>query len=139
MALATVDSYVARYGEVVDQEQVEFFIDDASTLILAEVADSTEEWVTEDADPPGAVVIVCLAIARRMATGRDGVARERLGEYEVQFQDDDVSAIELTKAERRIVRKAAGLGSAQTVELESPYGGGSASSNLDFDFPLETG
>lgn len=123
--LASIDDFETRYGPVPADRRgrVEALLDDASALILEEVDGSTEPWVTTGSDVPRIVVMVCCAIAYRGWRATDDVHREQIGEYAVTYRTDQPTDVWLTKDERRNVRKAAGLGLAQTVTLVSPYSG----------------
>jgi hypothetical protein len=138
--LAKHDDYEARFGPLTEDEQaiVDTLLGDASELILGAVGGSDATWVTdEDGVVPRAVVYTCVSVVRREFQGGDGIAREQLGEYAISYRANGPTNLELTSNERRVVRRAAGLSSAQAATLESPYSGPPPISKLDFTFPLE--
>ena len=59
-------------------------------------------------------------VAQRVLTNPDGVTNETIGSFSQSFTSSSSDAY-LTKAERRLVRKAAGSSLIGSVELESPY------------------
>lgn len=139
--LASIDDFEARYGEVssADTALVSTILEDASALIFEAVEGSTADWVTdEDADVPTQVIRVCATATNREWKQSDGIAREQLGEYAVSYRPDRPANLWLTKNERRIVRRAAGLSEPTSIELESPYSGPRADALSDMDFwPIE--
>lgn len=139
-ALAKASDYEARFGSLAEGEDdiVETLLRDASELILEAVEGSEATWVKDEkAEVPRAVIYTCVSVVRRELQGGGGISREQLGEYAVSYRTNGPTNLELTTSERRIVRRAAGLSSAQAVTLESPFSGPPALSALDFSFPLE--
>jgi len=140
MAFATIEDFEAPHGALGDTDKgvVEARLDDASTLILSEAAESTKEWVTGGDDPPAAVKLVCIQVAYRAWRNPDGIARQQLGEHAVTYRgDDQPDAIYLTRNERRIIRRAARAASEPrltSIGLVSPhpFSNGTEISPLDF-------
>jgi len=122
---ASIEDYERRYGAVPAdlRDRVEALIDDASALVADAVEGSTAPWVATGDDTPRIVVALVVGAARRAWSHTDGVVREQLGEFAVTYRADESWDIWLTKQERRIVRKAAGLGALTSVTLVSPYSG----------------
>lgn len=122
MALATRQDFEARYGE--GDERVEPLLEDASALILSEIAESDAEWVhVGDAEVPQAVIGVCLAVTYRVWSNPDALSSASLGEYSQAWADRSGEALRLTNAERRIIKRAAGMNGFVAATLESPYSG----------------
>jgi len=142
-SLADLEEYEARYGAAGGEADViKTLLGDVSGLVFEAVEGSTKEWVTADdnADPeiPRAVTYVCVSVVHRQVEHGDGIVREQLGEHSVTYNPNAPTSLELTKQEKRIVRKAAGLSPALTVELVSPFScDRPVGTDLDFSFPLE--
>lgn len=137
MALATVKDFEDRYGTADDR--VSAFLDDASALVLSAVDGSEADWATEESDEvPAAVMAVVLAITYRAWNNPAGLRSESLGAYSQSWRGDSEDVLWLTKAERRIVRRAAGTGTFRTVTLESPYSGDESGAEIfENDIPLD--
>lgn len=122
---ASIEDYERRYGAVPSdlRDRTEALLEDASALVADAVSGSTEPWVETGEDAPRMVVVVVAGAAHRALSRADGVVREQLGEHAVTYRADASWDIWLTKEERRIVRKAAGLGALTSVTLVSPYSG----------------
>lgn len=93
-----------------DEARAQGVLEDASSLIRAEAGTT---WVTEgvlDEDVPDIVVTVCIAAAKRAFTNPEAVTSESLGDAARSFGDAS-SDVYLTAAEKRLVRRAAGLAS----------------------------
>lgn len=106
-AFATVEQLTARVvGGQVDDARAQAVLDDASARIRAEAVKS---WVTAgelDADIPDIVGVVCLQAALRAYQSPERLTQEGIGTGYVQ---SNVSAdVYLTKAEMKLVRRAAG-------------------------------
>ena len=124
-------------------------LDDASALIRAEAG---KTWVNESnqlADVPDVVVAVTLAAARRAMTNPDGLASESVEDYSRSFSQSSTSLdVYLTRGERRVVRRAAGLTGLWTLSttrsdvatdvpaIASPYVASSIIEEVD---PLDEG
>jgi hypothetical protein len=118
-ALATVPDLEARMGAVSDAARARAVLQDASNLIHAE---TNNAWVSDGAlidDVPGIALTVCCAVARRVIENPSGVTSEALGPFSQSIASSS-NDVYLTKAEKRTLRRAAGLG-AGVLELESPY------------------
>lgn len=118
-ALASLEQLATRLGGIddSDEERAQAALDDASALIRTEAG---EDWVTDDDPPeldtdnlPDVIVTVCCAAARRAVTNPDGVTQESLDGYSTSYRNDSAD-VYLTKAERRLVRGAAGRGALWT-------------------------
>ncbi|HYH54020.1 MAG TPA: hypothetical protein VD761_07810 [Solirubrobacterales bacterium] len=117
---------------------VDTLLGDASDLILRAVSGSDAEWITDEkVGVPRSVIFTCVAAVRREFQAGDGIAREQLGEYSISYRANGPTNLELTPNERRVVRSAAGLSSAKSVALESPFTETRAPVDMDFSFPLE--
>jgi hypothetical protein len=106
-SFATVEQLTARVvGGQVDDDRAQAVLDDASARIRAE---TVKTWVTDgelDADVPDIVGVVCLQAALRAYQNPERLTQEGIGTGYVQ---SNVSAdVYLTKAELRLVRRAAG-------------------------------
>jgi hypothetical protein len=106
-AFATLEQLTARVaGGQVNDARAQAVLDDASARIRAE---AVKTWVTDgelDADVPDIVVAVCLQAALRAYQNPERLTQEGIGTGYVQ---SNVSAdVYLTKAELRLVRRAAG-------------------------------
>jgi len=106
-AFATLEQLTARVaGGQVNDARAQAVLDDASARIRAE---AVKTWVTDgelDADLPDIVVAVCLQAALRAYQNPERLTQEGIGTGYVQ---SNVSAdVYLTKAELRLVRRAAG-------------------------------
>jgi hypothetical protein len=141
MALATLDEYEARHGSVPDADVVEALLEDASTLILDEVEGSEASWVTEaepDADAiPRTAKVICIEAAFRAYMNPGGLSRVSLGETSHSFNSTTPDALFLTEDEKRRLRRIAKRGTFRSATLTTPYSG-TPSSDLDFDFPLDS-
>ncbi len=116
--LISIDMVTSRLGPnvPVDVTQVGDFISDATALVrdAAEGAlDATDH--TSVADDFPTVVPVVVSAVRRMLVNPDGFGSEMLDGY--RFEQASKSGVFLTKLEWRTVRKAAGLLSAKSVNL----------------------
>jgi hypothetical protein len=107
-AFATLDQLTARVaGGQVNDTRAQAVLDDASARIRAE---AVKTWVDDAgalvADLPDIVVAVCLQAALRAYQNPERMTQEGIGTGYVQ---SNVSAdVYLTKAELRLVRRAAG-------------------------------
>lgn len=120
-ALAQLADLEARMGVVADEARARAALDDASALIRSEAG--AEDWLDGDGNlevVPSIVVTVCCKVAQRVLTNPDGVTNETIGSFSHSLTSSSSDAY-LTKAERRLVRKAAGSSLIGSVELESPY------------------
>jgi len=122
-ALVSLEEFAARLGGIAaaDEERAQAALDDASALIRSEAG--TEDWVDDEGaleTVPDVVVAVCVAVAGRAFRNPDGLRSEQIGTYSVTY-GDATTAVYLTAAERRIVRRAAGMMSLGSIELESGY------------------
>jgi hypothetical protein len=119
-ALAELDDLEARMGSLADTPRAQAAIDDASNWIH-EATNSV--WIADDgtlvATIPSVALTICCAVARRILTNPDGITSESLGPFS-QGQSYASSDVYLTKAETRILRRAAGVGIG-SITLESPY------------------
>lgn len=125
---ASIEDFERRHGAVpADQrDRVETLLDDASALVADAVAGSAQAWVESGDDPPRMVTAVVVGATHRAWSRADGVVREQLGEHSVTYRADVSWDLWLTKEERRIIRKAAGLGALTSVTLVTPYSGDDA-------------
>lgn len=119
-ALAEFDDLEARMGTLSDAPRAQAAIDDASNWIHEA---TNGVWIDDSgelvASIPSIAVTVCCSVARRILTNPDGITSESLGPFS-QGQTNASSDVYLTKAETRILRRAAGIG-VGAITLESPY------------------
>jgi len=123
-ALVSLEEFAARLGGIAaaDEERAQAALDDASALIRVEAG--TEDWVDDEGaleTVPDVVVAVCVAVAGRAFRNPDGLRSEQIGTYSVSYGDTTSTAVYLTAADRRIIRRAVGLMSLGSIELESGY------------------
>lgn len=114
-AFATVLDVEARLRRTLDADEVtqaEVFLDDASDLIRSE---SGAEWVNADgtaldgtAAQLGALGRVCSAAAARVMRNPGGANQQTAGPFSQSFGTNATPSVYLTKAERKIVARAAG-------------------------------
>lgn len=131
---ATPEDIATRAGReltAVEGGTVTFLLQTATELILQALGtlDSPPTWVSLYADepppdPPGAVRGVCTEVVYRAFTNPEAAAAMAAGDLSVSYRAKVADSLFLTSQERGTVRKAAGLGSFQSVTLESPYSGG---------------
>lgn len=125
MALASKEDFEARHGA--GDDRIEALLADASSLILNEVEGSAAAWAsteeTEDVTVPDVVVGVCVAIAYRAWSNPDALSSEQLGAHTQAWADRSGEALQITKAERRIVKRAANRSSFRAATLATPYSG----------------
>lgn len=118
-ALASIEALEARLGhslEGVELGRAQAALDDASALIRSEAGSDF------DGEVPDVVASICLAVAYRAFRNPDGTTQTSIGDVSISFKREGVGgAVWLSQAERRAIRKAAGLASAQTVVLTTPY------------------
>lgn len=121
MALATKEDFEARYGS--GDERVTPLLEDASALILSEVASASAEWVTaeEPETVPPVVKAICIEVAYRAWSNPDSLSSEQLGEHTQAWADRSGQALRLTAAESRIIEREAGISSLVSVPLENPF------------------
>lgn len=103
--------------------RAEAALDDAATLILAEVKETTaEKW---EAAAPKVVVLVALKAARREFENPQGISQETLGEHTVGISES--SGVFLTGRELAQIRRAASGrsgGFVGSIRTPSAYGDG---------------
>ena len=118
-------------GSLQDEEKkrAEDALDDAATLVLAEVSERiAEKW---EADAPKVVALVALKAARREFENPRGVNQETLGEHTVGLSES--SGVYLTAREVAQVRRAASGrsgGFVGSVRTPSAYGDGNTEAPL---------
>lgn len=113
-ALITVEQLLARPGfDGVEEAQAEVVLDDVSALVVS-VAELDPPWTAETV--PAEVVPVIVSMARRGLANPLGLSGETLGDYTWQGS----GGLYATKAEKRMIRKAAGLSGVSSVNLDSP-------------------
>lgn len=139
MALAENKDFEARHGAADDR--VEHLLADASALIAEEVVGSTAGWARgeKEAEVPATVTAICVEMAYRAWSNPDALSSESLGQHTQAWADRSGEAMRVTKAERRVIRRAAGLGTFQSSTLASPYSGDSGEINGPSDndlFPI---
>lgn len=120
-AFATIADLEARLDETfseAEQVRAQAALDDASALIRAE---ANKTWVTEgelDDDLHAVLLAITVAVVRRVLENPNGVKSQSLGDATITYTNAS-GDVYLTAAERRLVRKAAGLsGVLGSVDLE---------------------
>lgn len=105
--------------EGVDRARAEAALDDASTLILAEVSPAlASSWVHS---APSIVAIVALKAARREFDNPRGLRSETLGEHTVGLSE--TSGVFLSEREvRQITRAASGKRASAVGSIRTPSG-----------------
>ncbi len=134
-SLASLSDLNARLtGEVASGDETtraQAALDDASALIRAE---ANTNW-TDDADAledvPDIIVTVCVQVAKRIFLNPEWKSSETLGSYAYQVSGMAGGPLELTKAERKMIRRAIGQGALGAITLESPYAANSETVYLD--------
>jgi hypothetical protein len=126
--LASLQDFKERHTGADDL--VEGLLADASSLIRSAVRGSDAAWVSGDAEAPDEVIATCVQVAYRAWSNPDALSSEALGAHTQAWADRSGEALHLTKAERRTVRGAAGLGSARAVTLVTPYSGEATDNDL---------
>jgi hypothetical protein len=144
MAFATTIDFEVRHGPLTGDEEgrVEALLEDAEGLIHVELSGSGAKWLEEGSEEgvPAAVKAVCLQVAYRAWSNSDGVAREELGAAARTYRGtDQADVLWLTKAEARMLRKAASVSAVTSIQVETSYSGDPEErSPLDF-WPLSEG
>lgn len=121
--LITVEQLEARLDDEFTGSrlvQVEGLIADASALVR-QVAR------TDFTSVPGVVVSVVVQMIKRELTNPDGLTAENAGAYGWQARSQTSSGMYVTRAERKIIREAAGrpavIGMTMTSGLDDPWSG----------------
>ncbi len=120
MALAIPQDFEARHGA--GDDRVGALLEDASALIVSELANSSAEWVTnpEPAQVPQIVKAICVEVAYRAWSNPDRLSSERLGEYVASWQGSaSETTLQLTNKELRTLRRAAGESSFRPLRLHA--------------------
>lgn len=117
-ALATTDDLDARTPgglDAGDLARASAALDDASAMVRS-VAGKT--WTTDgvlDDDIPHVVLMVTVAVARRVLANPDGVTQESIDDYSRTVANAS-SDVYLTRAERAAIRSAAGKSGVWTMQ-----------------------
>jgi phage gp36-like protein len=117
-ALATTDDLDVRTPgglDAGDLARASAALDDASAMVRA-VAGKT--WTTDgalDDDIPHVVLMVTVAVARRVLANPDGVTQESIDDYSYTVANAS-SDVYLTRAEKAAVRSAAGKSGIWTLQ-----------------------
>lgn len=116
--LASIDALVDRLGSELsglELERARAAINDASALIRSEAGTDFEEV-------PAIIESICLAVAYRAFRNPDGTSQTSIGDVSLSFRrEGQASAVFLSKAERRAIRKAAGGLGATSITISTPY------------------
>ena len=123
--LASVAAFEKRLGlspgtlQGADLARAEAALEDASALVRDEAGRS---WVDEDGavTAPPAIVTVTLKAARRAYVNPNGFQSEQTGPFAYQLPRGE-TGVDLTEAERRVVRRAAGRHGLGTLVTPSAY------------------
>lgn len=110
------------------------------TGLIRDLLGKDQQWA-DSLDPvPEVFATLCEDKAIGVVVNPTNLASEseQLGAYQHSqtFQRAMDGGVFLTEAEKREVRKAAGVASFASVTMVSPYSGDDETSALDFDFPL---
>lgn len=136
-AFATVGDLIERRPGGVsegDRARAQAALDDASALIRAEVG---ADWLDPDdslrlaVNVPGIFLSVACSAARRAFDNPDGLQSEQLASgYQAAYANSS-SDVYLTAAERRVIRKAAGISTLWTQSTtRDPDGLGLETANV---------
>ncbi len=120
-AFAEIADLEARMGPAGDATRAQAALDDASSAIR-DAAGKT--WVDAEGalalpDDPASTVAdtltrVCCAVARRILENPDGASTESVGAFSHSFSNSS-NDVYLTSAERRAVRRAAGVSGLRSI------------------------
>lgn len=133
MSLISLTQLTDRLGRTLtetQETQAEAFIDDASALVL-QIAQLDTDWT--DLTLPEAVVPVVVSMVRRALENPRGLTSEQIGNYQWEAAPGSMS-IYATTAERRIIRRAAGVLSVGAVTLEGYLNAGGVGSAFEEEF-----
>lgn len=120
-ALATLEDLEARMGAQADEARALAVLDDASALIRAEAGD--EDWLNDDdelEDVPPLIVMICCKVAQRTLGNPGGVSMESLGSFSQQYTNASPD-VYLTRAERRLIRRATNSQTIGSIGLTSEH------------------
>ena len=122
MALISITELNERLGRTLagtEETLALALIDDATALVLQIAAGNGDEpdWTSPSATPDVIVPVVSNMVRRAMENPR-GLSGEQLGDYQWQAGAGGAVTIYATRAEERIVRRAAGRLGVGTVYLE---------------------
>lgn len=127
--LASKEQLIARLGVTpagADLGRAEACLEDASAAVrgAAEQDYVTDENELDEAAVPAVIQSITLACALRAFRNPDGAQRAQVGDTSISYRSESGGdAVFLTAAERRAVRRAAGISGVQSVQLESPFAG----------------
>lgn len=119
VALASLDDLEARMGDV-DAVRALTALEDASLLIHTETSSVWLEDGVLVADIPRVVVTVCCKVAQRVMSNTQGIETTSLGTFTESYSNA-TNDVFLTRSERRVIKRAAGLSGIGSITLESPY------------------
>lgn len=142
--LAQVEALEARLGvsfSGTDFGRALGALQDASALIRAEAG---QDWLDDDGNPDfgglsaaeiATLESVCLAVALRAYRNPSGAVQSSVGDVSVSFgRDSATGAVFLTEADRRVIRRVAGLSSVVAVALTTPYMGEAVNYYVPVDY-----
>lgn len=134
-SLASLSDLNARLtGEVASGDETtraQAALDDASAIIRAEAGTTWTDALDALEDVPDVIVTVCASFAKRLFLNPEWKSSENLGSYAYELSGTSGGALELTKAERKLIRRAIGQGALGAITLESPYAANSETVYLD--------
>ena len=119
-ALASISDLEARMGTIDDVTRAQVALEDASALIRLEAGAT---WLDTDGEldsVPDMILSLTCKVAARSLRNPDQATNRTIGGYSENYSLVS-QEVYLTKAERRLVRKAAGTNPVGSVELETPY------------------
>ena len=95
-------------------------LEDASAWIRVEAG---EDWLDDDGvleTVPAAIVSICCAVARRIVDNPAGIMQRSIAGYS-EGLTNATTDVYLTKQEKAMIHKVAGIGGFNVTVLESPY------------------
>ncbi len=125
--LGSLDLLASKLGympEEAERLRAEHLLAEASELIRDEAG---KTWITAAGaldSVPRRIALVCVAAAFRAFTNPEGLTQRSIGDSSKSYDRSDREGGEdvyLTDAEKRTVRKSAGISSLTSVTLTSPY------------------
>lgn len=117
MSYVTTNDFAARYENTVavgDTQRLRVLIDDACDI----AADITGTTYADGETVPGAIVATICSAVRRAYENPTGLQSETIGDYSYRAFEGGGSGVYFTAAEEKALRRAVGVSSAGSVELE---------------------
>lgn len=118
-----------------DQARAEALLAEASTLVDEAVGPRAALWALPEAVIPAAVKSVTIQVALRVFDNPGGLSMEQATGYMYQRPQAGITGLELSRAERARVRRAAGLATGYSVRIPT----GIDEESMDTIFAIEGG